>query len=357
MTPNDELFHFARCGVGALGVVTEATIQCVARHKLKEKMWTMNVDELIRRRNELLFGYRHCKWLWIPYSNKKVVVMASNPIEDAHAEALSAAMTADSEKEREIEIQCQWEMRKLLAAESGQNVEDLDENLSFADLRDLLLGVDDANRVLDTKWVQRVNAAEMAYWNAVAEQEREHIDFSENVLSFECGGQQWVFELCFSINKRHDIGDGVPVEIQFALDVLDEIESRGIPAPAPLEQRFSARSTSCLSPAHSEEEEAAFSWFGIICYLPTQEERKRKWIANEFQAYCRVFEEVADRYGAVGHWAKIETETLNKEQRERLQQRLRKRYGSKLERFLELKQEYDPNGLLTNDLLRDCFDL
>ena len=147
------------------------------------------------------------------------------------------------------------------------------------------------------------------------------------------------------------------LQIQFALGVLEEIERRGIPAPSPLEQRFTARSTSALSPAQSEEEEAAFSWFGIICYLPTPSQRKRTWIHNEFAAYCRVLEEVADRYGAVGHWAKIETQRLNKEERLRLQQRLRRRYGHKLDRFLELRAQHDPKGILLNDLLRDCFDL
>ena len=66
---------------------------------------------------------------------------------------------------------------------------------------------------------------------------------------------------------------GLVIEMQFAVDVLDKIDDRGIPSPSPLEQdelRLSARSTTCLSPAHSEEEEAAFIWFGIICYLPTQ---------------------------------------------------------------------------------------
>lgn len=357
LTADDELFEFARCGLGALGVVTEATLQCVARHKLKEKVLVMDSKELMTRRNELLLGYRHCKWLWVPYSDGMVVVMAANPVEDAHAEALSAAMASDPDTERAQEVQCQRAMRELLAAETGQKVDEIHDFLSFADLRDLLLGVEGGDRVVDTEWVKAVNAAEMEYWNEVAAKERLHIDLSDNVLSFECGGQQRVFEVAFPIKRAHREEDGVPLEIQFALDVLEEIEKRRIPAASPLEQRFTARSTSALSPAQSEEEEAAFSWFGIICYLPTPSQRKRTWIHNEFAAYCRVLEEVADRYGAVGHWAKIETQRLNKEERLRLQHRLRRRYGHKLDRFLELRAHHDPKGILLNDLLRDCFAL
>lgn len=110
-----------------------------------------------------------------------------------------------------------------------------------------------------------------------------------------------------------------------------------------------------VSPAFSENSSARFCWFGVILYAPTEEPRRRKWIANEFRAYSRILDAVGDRYGAVGHWAKVETDCLTRKEREALQRRIRRRFGDKLDAFLELRERCDPKGILLNDTLRDCF--
>lgn len=43
---NPELFYLARCGLGALGVVAEVTIQCVERQELVEHTTVSNVKEI-----------------------------------------------------------------------------------------------------------------------------------------------------------------------------------------------------------------------------------------------------------------------------------------------------------------------
>ena len=55
-------------------------------------------------------------------------------------------------------------------------------------------------------------------------------------------------------------------DMRYMLRLLAIIESEGIPAPAPIEQRWTAGSTSLLSPARSTAEDALFSWVGIIMY-------------------------------------------------------------------------------------------
>ena len=54
--------------------------------------------------------------------------------------------------------------------------------------------------------------------------------------------------------------------MRYMLRLLDIIEREGIPAPAPIEQRWTAGSSSLLSPARSTAEDALFSWVGIIMY-------------------------------------------------------------------------------------------
>jgi L-galactono-1,4-lactone dehydrogenase len=43
---NPELFYLARCGLGALGVVAEVTLQCVERHELVEHTFVSNANEI-----------------------------------------------------------------------------------------------------------------------------------------------------------------------------------------------------------------------------------------------------------------------------------------------------------------------
>lgn len=43
---NPELFYLARCGLGALGVVAEVTLQCVERHELVEHTFVSTANEI-----------------------------------------------------------------------------------------------------------------------------------------------------------------------------------------------------------------------------------------------------------------------------------------------------------------------
>ena len=57
-------------------------------------------------------------------------------------------------------------------------------------------------------------------------------------------------------------------DIDFMQDILSTIEKQNIPAPAPIEQRWTARSHAPMSPAHSNDPNQVFSWVGVIMYLP-----------------------------------------------------------------------------------------
>ncbi len=90
-----------------------------------------------------------------------------------------------------------------------------------------------------------MNAAEAAFWTAVASGQQRTADSTE-ILGFECGGSQWVLETAFPCGTRAepDLRD-----VDFVVELVHEIESRGVAAPCPIEQRWTARSTSYLSPA------------------------------------------------------------------------------------------------------------
>ena len=62
--------------------------------------------------------------------------------------------------------------------------------------------------------------------------------------------KQWVFEVCFPTGTyEKDNGN----DMKLMEHLLEKIESESIPAPAPIEQRWSASSSSTMSPAHGAE--------------------------------------------------------------------------------------------------------
>jgi L-galactono-1,4-lactone dehydrogenase len=89
--------------------------------------------------------------------------------------------------------------------------------------------------------------------------------------------------------------------------ILRKIEELGTAAPCPIEQRWTARSTSKLSPAYSDVPDDVFSWIGIIMYLPVgKSEEERAAIKNAFHEYVQSLQPLLAEYNARCHWAKLE---------------------------------------------------
>jgi L-galactono-1,4-lactone dehydrogenase len=103
-----------------------------------------------------------------------------------------------------------------------------------------------------------------------------------------------------------------------------------------------------MSPAHSSSPEQVFSWVGVIMYLPSQLSTVQKEdITHAFRRYIQVLQPIYDEYGAVPHWAKIETPgtpQLLIKQREQLQARY------DIAEFERVRMALDPHGILQNDL-------
>jgi len=96
-------------------------------------------------------------------------------------------------------------------------------------------------------------------------------------------------------------------------DLLNKIEAAKMPAPSPIEQRWTCGSASHMSPASAAAEEgdsqdSLFSWVGIIMYLPTENERQRAAITKRWDLHttsspwaCRVFELGCNALDSVQH--------------------------------------------------------
>lgn len=71
---------------------------------------------------------------------------------------------------------------------------------------------------------------------------------------------------------------------------MGRLESEGVPAPAPIEQRWSAASTACMSPSSPPPGAPAntvASWVGVIMYLPAHEHDHADAMRNKITARYR----------------------------------------------------------------------
>lgn len=117
-------------------------------------------------------------------------------------------------------------LKDLYAHMSGATPVDM-AGLSATQLRDHLLGLSP----LTKGYVAQVNQAEAEYWRRSA---GHRVGWSDEILGFDCGGQQWVHEVALPAGtlSRPSMRD-----IEYVEALLELIEKHQIPAPAPIEQR------------------------------------------------------------------------------------------------------------------------
>ncbi|KAK9664424.1 hypothetical protein RND81_14G040800 [Saponaria officinalis] len=334
-----ELFHLARVGLGGLGVVAEVTLQCVDRQELVEHTYVSNMTEIKKNHKKLLSENKHVKYLYIPYTDS-VVVVTCNPVSKwSRPKNFKPKYTKDEAIQHVRDLYKDSLEKYRVSPDTG-----IDE-LSFTELRDKILALDPLN----DEHVIKVNEAEAEFWK---KSEGYRVGWSDEILGFDCGGQQWVSETCFPAGT---LAKPNMKDLEYIEKLKELIEKQRIPAPAPIEQRWTARSTSPMSPAYSSREDDIFSWVGIIMYLPTSDPRQRKQITEEFFHYRFLTQtKLWDSYSAYEHWAKIEI-PKDKDEVVDLQARLRKRFP--VDAYNKARRELDPNQILSNNMLEKLFPL
>lgn len=340
------LFELARTSLGLLGVVAEVTLQCVPAHMLEETTSVRSRREVREKHTEWMHSNKHLRYMWIPHTDD-VVVVTCNPV-DSSSGSLDGNVATTS-PESFSTAQRLGPARDLLQSHPHCKLakKDVDE-LSFTALRDELLALDPLN----VDWVRKVNKSEAEFWRR---SQGTRVDWSDCVLQFDCGGQQWVAEVAFPVPDNKEM----LVDVQFVEDVLMLIERNAIPAPSPIEQRWSAPSRSPMSPANeklTKEVAPLYSWVGIIMYLPDasasgpKSAETRSAISDAFKQYKQACEQTLwPGVHAVEHWAKIEMPT-NVDDMARLQTRMGNKYP--LEAFNVLRQLFDPKEILCNPLMQ-----
>lgn len=343
-----ELFYLARCGLGALGIVAEVTLQCVDRQELVEHTFVSNLKEIKKNHKKLLNDNKHVKYLYIPYTDT-VVVVTCNPVSKWRGPPKFKPKYSLEEALQPMRDLYQESQEKYRSHPTATSSKDENEpnisDLSFTELRDKLLSMDPLNK----EHVRKINQVEAEFWKR---SEGYRVGWSDEILGFDCGGQQWVSETCFPAGT---LSKPNMKDLKYIEDVMELIEKEEIPAPAPIEQRWTASSKSLMSPASSSSSDDIFSWVGIIMYLPTSDARQRKQITEEFFHYRHLTQaRFWDQYSAYEHWAKIEV-PKDKNDLAALQERLRKRFP--VDAFNKARAELDPNRILSNGMVEKMFPL
>jgi len=208
--------------------------------------------------------------MWIPYTNK-VVVVKSNPTEKQHKENMS------DNKEESLKPLKQLLHKINSDDHNGKNI----DNLSFSQLRDKLIDV----APLDTEHIKSLNQAEAQFWEL---SQGTRVGRSDEILGFDCGGQQWVLEMAFPTGT---LESPTYSDLDFIMELKSKLETANIPAPAPIEQRWSSSSSSYMSPTFSENSDDIFCWVGIIMYLPPgQGDGEREKITCNFEEYANIMQ-------------------------------------------------------------------
>eukprot|EP00981_Chlorochromonas_danica_P006280 scaffold1348_cov184-Ochromonas_danica.AAC.7 len=316
-----DLFSFAKAGLGALGVVTELTLRCIPTLTLKEHTYITDVANVKKDHYDLLKTYRHVRYMWLPYTNQ-VVVVVSNPTTTTTTTSTSTSDDDDDPASRKVAEQLQRlsnnkkdkkgsrptqamidlliSTQGITSAEEVVKAKNELKDLSFTELRDRLLDL----HPLDHHYIEQVNKAEAEYWcHSIGSR----IGDSTEILGFDCGGQQLVYEVAIPIGS---LDNKTYYDVDFTMKILEVIKKEGLPAPCPIEQRWTSRSTATMSPAYSNHMNDVFSWIGIIMYLPpSQSEEQRKEIEHVFQKYIALIQPIVEEYAGHAHWAKIELPT------------------------------------------------
>lgn len=248
---NPALFHLAKLGLGALGVVAEVTVQGVRAHSLGERTQVMTQSQVAHGHAKRLRDHRHVRYMWLPHTSA-VVVVTADPLERCPPGTATTQLPPEAVRTAAL--------RALLRASDPALA--ADEGASFGDLRSAALAL----HPLSAAHVAAVNGAEAAYWAA---SQGWRVGDSEAILGFECGGEQAVSEVAIPCGS---LARPTGADLDFVRDTLALVRARSLPAPGPIEQRWSCGSAAPMSPAHSpaDPQQQLHSWVGIIMYLPPQ---------------------------------------------------------------------------------------
>ncbi|XP_065293311.1 L-gulonolactone oxidase-like isoform X1 [Dermacentor albipictus] len=247
-TENKEVFWAACCGLGSIGIVITATVQCEPAFRLREVRYSCELQQVLENLDVHLQSSDHFRCLWYPHSDTAVCF---------HLTRTNEEITKPSFLERVY----YWIVEYAFG---------------YYAMEFLLY--------LSTwfpSWVPWLNKL---FLNIVFAPRRQRVDVSYRVFNYECRFKQHVNE--WSIPRE---------KTALALRKLKEwIDSTpGASVHIPVEIRFVQADNTYLSPASGRDS----CYINVIMYRPYG-----KKVA--YECYWAAYENIMKSLGGRPHWAK-----------------------------------------------------
>ncbi|KAJ2253673.1 D-arabinono-1,4-lactone oxidase [Coemansia sp. RSA 455] len=246
-TVDPDLFDAARCSIGALGIITQVTIQCEPAFKLHAVQTPDTLDHVLDTLDEVVFSAEHVRFWWFPYTDNVAVWRANRttqPIQPHHESLL-----------RDRLYGYYYYQLQLLKAR---------------------LTPDDIPRIAREHFARRFG------------RRIETIDDSYTVFNFDCMFPQYVNEWAVPWENAADVLRQLRIWIN-----AEERKPDGVRVHFPVEVRFVRESNVWLSPAYGR----AVCYIGVIMYRPYNR-------PIPYKKYWRVYEDIVRTQGGRPHWAK-----------------------------------------------------
>ncbi|KAI8321066.1 L-gulonolactone/D-arabinono-1,4-lactone oxidase [Martensiomyces pterosporus] len=244
---NPDLFNAARCSLGALGIITQLTIQCEPAFTLHAVQTPENLDNILNNLSQVVYSAEHVRFWWFPHTDDAVVWRA-NRTNMPHQPSPESFL-------RDRLYGFHYYQLQLYKARFTPN-----------DIPKL------AEEHFRNRFSRRI----------------EWVDDSFKVFNFDCLFPQYVNEWAVPWENAADVLRQLRIWVNTEARKKD-----GVRVHFPVEVRFVKDSDVWLSPAYQR----TVCYIGVIMYRPYHK-------AVPYKKYWRVYEDIMRTADGRPHWAK-----------------------------------------------------
>ncbi|KAG9062643.1 hypothetical protein KI688_004947 [Linnemannia hyalina] len=299
-TEKADIFNAAACSLGALGIITQMTLQCERAFRLENKQEPAKLNDVLNNLDNIIHSAEHVRLWWYPHTDNVVVWRANRTTKEISLPVLS------------------WRSSKWFAVHVYEG---------------LLYVCRFIPRLIPT-------LSRFMFW-ATQSKPIERVDDSVKVFNFDCLFSQYVNEWSIPWSRTAEALRALDhfIESGSVKDNKDQDKSATTKANKdaplyvhfPIEIRFVKKDDVWLSPAYGVDS----CYIGIIMYRPYG-------MAVPYKRFWAGYEKIMASLDGRPHWAKAHSVTP---------EGLEESYP-KMKEFSAIRQRLDPEGMFLNDYLR-----
>ncbi|KAF9135573.1 hypothetical protein BGX30_011510 [Mortierella sp. GBA39] len=299
-TEKADIFNAAVCSLGALGIITQMTLQCERAFRLENKQEPAKLDDVLNNLDNIIHSAEHVRLWWYPHTDNVVVWRANRTTKEISLPAPS------------------WRSSNWFAVHVYEG---------------LLYICRFIPRLIPT-------LSRFMFW-ATQSKPIERVDDSVKVFNFDCLFSQYVNEWSIPWSRTAEALRALDhfIESGSVKDNKEQDKSATTKANKeaplkvhfPIEIRFVKKDDVWLSPAYGVDS----CYIGIIMYRPYG-------MAVPYKRFWAGYEKIMASLDGRPHWAKAHSVTP---------EGLEESYP-KMKEFSAIRQRLDPEGMFLNDYLR-----